>query len=238
MSTPTVWDEDFNCYVHAASISAPNTSATVDLNARSAIRSALAAMRAARLIGRDGVSRTASVGTTTTSTALTSTDAAFTAEDVGATITGTGIPGGTTIASVTDASNAVLSQNATATGTVTATIAKTDFGGVSAQGAAVWDANRKCYVSAAAISDPSGGTTDTELRTAVVQVLNALRGGRIIAHASYGQAGPTVWDEDSRSYTWSAYTTPSGGATIDAPARTTLDSIATALRSAGLLTLD
>jgi hypothetical protein len=61
--------------------------------------------------------------TTNTSTTVTSATAAFTEGDEGSPISGTGIPAGTTIASVTDATTAVLSAAATATATgVTFTI--------------------------------------------------------------------------------------------------------------------
>jgi hypothetical protein len=48
---------------------------------------------------------------------ITSATAAFSQGDVGATVTGAGIPAGTTIASVTNATTAVMSANATATAT-------------------------------------------------------------------------------------------------------------------------
>jgi ribose 5-phosphate isomerase RpiB len=58
--------------------------------------------------------------TTNTSTTITSATASFNATyDVGATITGTGIPNGTTISSVTNSTTAVISQAATATNTNT-----------------------------------------------------------------------------------------------------------------------
>jgi hypothetical protein len=61
--------------------------------------------------------------TTNSSTTVTSASGAqFTANDVGATITGTGIPGSTTISTVTNATTITISQAATATGTVTGTI--------------------------------------------------------------------------------------------------------------------
>lgn len=60
------------------------------------------------------------VGTTDTSTTVTGT--LFRRSDVGRTITGTGIPAGTTIVTVSEAVSAVLSQAATATGTITATV--------------------------------------------------------------------------------------------------------------------
>lgn len=166
MASPTVWDEDYKAFVHAAHIADPTGGTTIDSEARTAIVSALAALRAGWVIGRDSTS------------------------------------------------------------TVQAQV----------QGATVYDATRRCYVAATAISDPSGGATiDTNLRTAVGQILTAMRGGGIIAG---GSGSPSVWDEDTDSYAFSAYTTPSGGATVDAEGRTAADAIAVALRSAGLLTLD
>ena len=55
--------------------------------------------------------------TTSSNTTLTSASAAFTTADVGRTISGSGIPGGTTIASVTNGTTVVLSAAATATAT-------------------------------------------------------------------------------------------------------------------------
>ncbi|CAB5217866.1 hypothetical protein UFOVP209_25 [uncultured Caudovirales phage] len=64
------------------------------------------------------VSRTVSDGVTTSSnTSVTSATASFASDDVGKPISGTGIAANTTIASVTNATTIVLSQNATATGT-------------------------------------------------------------------------------------------------------------------------
>lgn len=56
-------------------------------------------------------------GSPTITTAGTSTNV-FDAEMVGATITGTGIPGGTTITAVASATSATISANATATGSI------------------------------------------------------------------------------------------------------------------------
>lgn len=55
--------------------------------------------------------------TTSGSAAISSSTAAFSTDDVGKPISGTGIPSGATIASVTSATAATLSANATATGT-------------------------------------------------------------------------------------------------------------------------
>jgi hypothetical protein len=63
-------------------------------------------------------SRSVADGATTSGgTGLTSATAAFTSADVGAVVSGTGIPAGTTIASVTNGTTAVMSANASATGT-------------------------------------------------------------------------------------------------------------------------
>lgn len=55
--------------------------------------------------------------TTSASASITSATAALSAKDVGKSVTGVGIPAGTTIASVQSATAATLSANATATGT-------------------------------------------------------------------------------------------------------------------------
>jgi len=70
----------------------------------------------AKLTGAN--TRTVADGVTTlSSTTLTSATAAFVASDVGKTVAGTGIPTGTTIASVTNATTVVMSAAATAAGT-------------------------------------------------------------------------------------------------------------------------
>ncbi len=75
------------------------------------------------VLGRSTEGRTiASVGTTLSSTAITGPANSFEEEDAGRSITGTGIPAGATIVSVTSPTAAVLSAAATATGTVTATV--------------------------------------------------------------------------------------------------------------------
>lgn len=63
--------------------------------------------------------------TTNAAAGLTSATAAFTQADVGRTISGAGIPGGTTILTVTNGTTIVMSANATATATgVTVTIGR------------------------------------------------------------------------------------------------------------------
>lgn len=78
---------------------------------------------------RDYILANAAVGTRQVSVTKTSADATLTApagtfrpSDVGATITGTGIPASTTIASVTSDTEVEMSANATSNGTITATV--------------------------------------------------------------------------------------------------------------------
>lgn len=76
--------------------------------------------------------RTVTDATTATTTALISVSAAFSASDVGAAVSGTGITPGTTIASVTDSSHAVMSAVGTIANTnVTVTITRTNTLGLS-----------------------------------------------------------------------------------------------------------
>lgn len=66
--------------------------------------------------------RTQSVTTTNASATVTGVAGTFLASDVGATITGTGIPGGATITVFGSSTSVTISANATASATVTATI--------------------------------------------------------------------------------------------------------------------
>lgn len=62
------------------------------------------------------------VGTTSGQKALTAPANSFNSGDVGASVSGTGVPAGATIASVASGTSAQLSANATATGTVVLTV--------------------------------------------------------------------------------------------------------------------
>ncbi len=69
-------------------------------------------------MGAQAGSRTVTDGVTTNaSTTVTSATAAFAAKDVGKSLSGTGIPAGATVASVTNATTIVMSAAATAAGT-------------------------------------------------------------------------------------------------------------------------
>lgn len=84
--------------------------------------------------GRSTEARTqASVGTTLSSTAVTGPAGTFNKGDAGRPISGTGIPAGATLASVTSGTAAVLSAVATATGSVTATIGSANGAAASGQ---------------------------------------------------------------------------------------------------------
>ena len=85
------------------------------------------------------VKRSVTDGVLNSTTTVTSATAAFTSADVGSAITGTGIPAGATIASVTNATTVVISAAATATATgVTLTISDEAVGtGYTAGGLAL-----------------------------------------------------------------------------------------------------
>lgn len=72
--------------------------------------------------GRSPGARTITVTTTSGATSLTGSSGTFNPEDAGRKITGTGIPAGATIATVTNSTTAALSANATASGSITATL--------------------------------------------------------------------------------------------------------------------
>ena len=233
MASPTVWDEDFQCYVHAQAIANAAGGATTDGQSRTALGAISTALKIARITGRDEpLVRSCSLVKTNGAKAVTSADASFVAGDVGAAISGTGLPAGCGIAAVTDGTHATLSAPATASSTNAATIT-VNVSTPQVQGFTVWDANRSCFVGAAAIANPTGGTPDPELRAAIVQVLTALRGAGVIAHTA--TLHPTVWDATAACYTFSAYTAPSGGTFADVEARAQVALVAAALQSRGYL---
>lgn len=99
----------------------------------------------------------ASVGTTNTSTALTGPANSFNSGDVGAAVSGTGVPAGATIASVTSGTAAVLSAAATATGTITLTVGPQS---ASSAGFTGWHADTAAQESAETVAAENAGTTD------------------------------------------------------------------------------
>ena len=115
-------------------------------------------------------------GATNTNTTVTSATAAFTAADVGNGISGTGIPSGTTIASVQSATSVTLSAAATATATgVTISIV--------GRGPVLYQANSNTVPKAYQVADqllltvtPKSGTAVNALNqgglTVLAQIVN------------------------------------------------------------------
>lgn len=101
--------------------------------------------------GRTTEPRTVTVTTTNESTAVTAAAGTFNVpEDVGRTITGTGIPAGATLAEVTSATAATLSEEATASGSPSVVLGA---GAASGYGFTGWspetDAESETYTVAA-----------------------------------------------------------------------------------------
>lgn len=81
--------------------------------------------------------RTTTITTTSGSATITGAGAGYEQADVGATISGTGIPGGATITAVASSTSATISANATATGSPTATITRS-YAGLSDGSTVFW----------------------------------------------------------------------------------------------------
>lgn len=117
------------------------------------------------VLGTYGSTRTAADGATTSgSPNLVSTLAAWTTNDVGRTVSGAGIPGGTTILSITNATTVVMSANATATAsgvTITITPPSQSIGTIERRVGAVPTNNVSLEVWARAVLP--NGTQDTVL---------------------------------------------------------------------------
>lgn len=113
------------------------------------------------VVGRTTEPRTvASVGTTSASTALTGPAGSFSKSDVGRPISGTGIPAGATIASVSSGTSAALSANATATGTITATIGSATTLGTAQAGYGFTGWSPETDAEAQTYTVTSGGTSE------------------------------------------------------------------------------
>lgn len=111
----------------------------------------------------------ASVATTNASAAITAPAGSFQAGDAGRTITGTGIPGGTTILSVQSATAATLSANATATGSITATLGAATATGYSFIG---WEPESDAEAASYSIAGGAGASAPDRITSptqAVVQ---------------------------------------------------------------------
>lgn len=84
-----------------------------------------------------GMGRTVAVSTTNGSPTITFAANLVETVDIGATITGTGIPGGATIIARPTTTTATLSANATATGSITATVTR-NYAGLSNGSTTYW----------------------------------------------------------------------------------------------------
>jgi hypothetical protein len=140
-----------------------------------------AAITAATLFSATNV-RTVTDGTTTSGSAnLGSATATFVSTDVGALVTGTGIPVGTTIASITSSTVAVMSANATATGASVSVTVKplaslktlpagyTDLGWTTEAGAAFSRSISESTVTSWGSTSPT--RTDVTADTTTMQVV-------------------------------------------------------------------
>lgn len=98
----------------------------------------------------------------------------------------------------------------------------------------VFNAGTSQWVHAAAITNPSGGATvDSQARTATNGILTALRAKGVIAGAS--QVNVSHSTQGRRNVLGAAVSDPSGGSTIDANARTAINSILDVLRRHGVI---
>lgn len=100
----------------------------------------------------------------------------------------------------------------------------------------VFNAATSQWVHAAAIADPSGGTTtDAEARTATVSILDVLRNAGVIAGASGVNVGQ-AWNGPTNQIVQNAViAAPSGGATTDAETRTAIGSVLAVLEGCALI---
>ena len=123
--------------------------------------------------GRSSENRTVTVTTTNTSAAVTGPSGTFNEEDAGRPIAGTGIPAGATLASVTSDTAATLSANATADGSVSATLGATKGGYGFTGWSPETDAESETYTLAAV---NAGATPPDRLTNTYTSVSQRSRG--------------------------------------------------------------
>ncbi|MGW1000472.1 hypothetical protein [Streptomyces sp. NPDC002520] len=97
-----------------------------------------------------------------------------------------------------------------------------------------YDGGRQRPALASAISDPSGGTADTQARTAITAMLAVARSAAIVAG---GTADPvfTLNQPTMQLCQGAAIADPSGGATVDVECRAAVTSALASMRSYGLI---
>jgi len=109
------------------------------------------------------------VGTTSGAAGLTGPALSFNKEDVGRPITGTGIPAGATLLSVTSATVATLSANATATGTVSVVLGASGAVQVG-YGFTGWSPETEAESLTYSIAGGGGATAPSVMTDSVTQV--------------------------------------------------------------------
>lgn len=109
------------------------------------------------------------VGTTSGSTALTISSNSILPSDIGRVITGTGIPAGATIVARPTSTTATLSANATATGTVSTTLAGIPSASLGL-GFSGWSPETDAEAAVYSIAGGAGATAPSVLTDSVTRV--------------------------------------------------------------------
>lgn len=116
--------------------------------------------------GRTTEPRTASITLTSGATSLTGASGTFNAADAGRPISGTGVPAGATIASVTNSTTAVLSANATASGAKSLTIgSQPSTVGETNYGFRGWSPETETEAGTYTVAAANAGTATPDKRT-------------------------------------------------------------------------
>lgn len=142
-------------------------------------------------------------------------------------------------AAVTDPTGGAITDTQARTATVSILAALRTVGvlagstGVSNNGLQFDGTNQ---ATLAAITAPTGGTPDTELRTAITGILTALKSGGVIA----GRTVPTsltamALRTDGGESPGAAVIDVTGGSNIDANCRAAINSVLAAMRSANVI---
>lgn len=142
-------------------------------------------------------------------------------------------------AAITDPSGGAItdSQARTATSSILAALrARGIIAGATAMNVAAHQNDGSHTALLGAITAPSGGTPDPELRTAVTAMIGALRAAGVVA----GRAVPSSLTPLSSTSTWgeapaAAIADVSGGSNVDANCRTAINGALAAMRSASLI---
>jgi hypothetical protein len=123
--------------------------------------------------GRTNETRTVTVTTTSTSAAITAAAGTFLEEDAGRTITGTGIPAGATLLSVTSATAATLSADASASGSPSVVLGEAD---PSAYGFSGWSPESDAESETYSIAGGAGATAPSVMANDRTRAEQRVRG--------------------------------------------------------------